>query len=269
MSIYSYTDYRAFLTNYISKLPKQGRGEVSRMAEAIGVHPSLLSQVLSESKNLNLEQAQDLCEYLKLTIQETEHFFLMVNYQRAGTKKLEDYFKKKLQQSYQSSIEVSQKVRQDKNLDENEKSIFYSHWLYVAIWLFTSLRNGKELEEVVSEFRISREQATNILSFLTSTGLCQLEKDKYKMGPKSIHLSRESPHVVRHHTNWRLRAIETCDKITSDELMVTAPISISEKDFIKMRARLTEVMKEVIDTAITSDADKVACLNLDFFWLKA
>jgi uncharacterized protein (TIGR02147 family) len=268
MTIYSYTDYRLFLGAYLTKLPHKGRGEVTRMAQAIGVTPSLLSQVLSESKNLNLEQAQELCEYLELTSHESEHFLLMVQYQRAGTKKLGDYFKKKLQLSFEASIEVKQKVRQDKNLTDNDKALFYSHWLYVAIWLFTSIGKGKSLEDVASEFKLSREEASKILHFLTNTGLTLYENEKYTMGPQSIYISRESPHLIRHHTNWRLRAIEACDKITTDEMIVTAPISLSESDFKKVRARLSEVLKEVVDTAIASDADRVACFNLDFFWVR-
>jgi uncharacterized protein (TIGR02147 family) len=267
MTIYTYTDYRLYLGHYIAKLPKNGRGEVGRMAEAMGVHPSLLSQVMAESKNLNLEQAQELCEYLKLTTQESEHFFLMVQYQRAGTKKLQDHFKKKLKHSYESSIEVSQKVRQDKKLTEDDKSLFYSHWHFVAIWLFTSIGKGKTLEDVASEFKLSREDASKILTFLTNTGLCLYGKEKYTMGPQSIHISRESPHLLRHHTNWRLRSIEACDKISQEEMIITAPISISESDLKKVRARLTEVLKEVVDAAIASEADRVACFNLDFFWV--
>jgi hypothetical protein len=47
--------------------------------------------------------------------------------------------------------------------------------------------------------------------------------------------------------------------------MYTAPISLSNADFKKLRARLAEVIKEVTDVAIQSEAEQVACFNLDFF----
>src|SRR4051794_16485735 len=98
MSIFEFLDYRRFLRRHIDHLPKKGRGEVSRIAQAAGVHPSLLSQVLTGDKNLSLEQAQIIAEYLDLTHQETEYFLLMVQHQRAGTAKLRTYFAAKMDQ---------------------------------------------------------------------------------------------------------------------------------------------------------------------------
>lgn len=268
MRIFNYKDYRTFLSNYIAELPKNGRGEINRIARHAGIHPSLLSQVLSESKNLGLEQAQLVCEYLDLTAPETEHFILMVQYQRAGSVKLQNYFKAKLHASQQASIELGQHVRQDKSLSDEEKSIFYSHWHYMAVWLFTSIKEGKTLDEVSAWFKISREHASEILQFLSKTELCLFENEKYKMGSQSIHLSRTSAHLVRHHTNWRLRAIEACDKISADEMMFTAPLSLSLADFKKIRSRFTEIIKEITDIAIESEAQALACFNLDFFWIK-
>lgn len=268
MSIYEYSDYRAYLRAYIRKLPKQGRGEINRIAQAMGVHPSLLSQVLGDTKNLNLEQAQLLCEHLDMTSQEQDYFFCSVELQRAGTTKLQTYFKKQLQILKENSVELSQRVRQDRQLTNEEKSVFYSHWLFAAIWLQTSIKNGKTLEEICERFDISRERGREILHFLSETQLCILENSHYKMGPQSIHLERGSVHLSRHHSNWRLRAVEASDKIQAEEMMYTAPLSISKADFKKVRARLAEVIKEITDLAIDSEAEDAACFNLDFFWMK-
>lgn len=268
MNVFEYLDYRSFLRNYIDHLPKRGRGEINKMAAFLAVHPSLLSQILSDQKNLSLEQAQLMAEHLGLTTQETEYFLCSVQFQRAGTAKLRTYFKEKLTQLKNNSIELSERVRQDRQLTEEEKSIFYSHWLYAAIWLQTSLFEGQTLDQVVERFEISRERAAEILRFLVETQLCVLEKGRYLMGPQSIHLSRTSVHLTKHHTNWRLRAIEASDKISQDEMMYTAPISVSKADFKKIRARLADVIKELTDVVIKSEAEEIACFNLDFFLIK-
>jgi len=268
MSIFEHTDYRKFLRSHIENLPKKGRGEINRLALFMGVHPSLLSQVLSDAKNLTLEQAQLACEYLGLTSQETEHLLCSVQYQRAGTAKLRTYFKEKLTLSKQASVELSERVRQDRQLSEEEVSVFYSHWLYAAIWLQSSLPKGTTLETACERFHISRERASEILHFLAETRLCISLNGHYQMGPQSIHLARGSVHLGKHHTNWRLRAIENSDKISQEELMYTAPISISKSDFKKIRTRVTEFIKEVTDTAIQSEADEIACFNLDLFWIR-
>lgn len=268
MGIFDYLDYRDFLRNYIKKQPKRGRGEINKMAQFMGIHPSLLSQILSDTKNLTLEQAQYLSKYLGLTVVEREFLFNSVNLQRAGTPELRNYFKDKLTELRQQSLDLSKRVHQDRQLTAEETATFYSHWLYAAIWLSTSLKNGRSLEEVVTLFRISRERAVEILLFLVNTKLSVLENNKYLMGPQSIHLERGSPHLVRHHANWRLRAIEASDKMTAEEMMYTAPLSLSVNDFKKLRSRLAEVVKEVTDVAIKSEAEDMACFNLDFFWIQ-
>ena len=217
---------------------------------------------------MSLEQAQLMAEYLGFTFQETEYFLCSVQFQRAGTTKLRVYFKEKLNVLQKSSLELSERVRQDRQLSEEEKSIFYSHWLYASIWLQTSLLGGQTLDQVVKRFEISRERAVEILQFLAETQLCVFENGYYVMGPQSIHLPRNSVHLTKHHTNWRLRAIEASDKISQEELMYTAPISVSKADFKKIRNRLADVIKEVTDIAIKSEAEELASFNLDFFRIR-
>jgi uncharacterized protein (TIGR02147 family) len=268
MAMYDFDDYRAYLRAHLDSLPNRGRGEINRIAQHAGVHPSLVSQVLSDSKNFSLEQAQLIAEYLGLTTQETEYFLLLVQVHRAGTEKLRTYFRTKLLQLHQASIEINQRVRQDRQLSEEEKSIFYSHWLYAAIWLLTSIEPGKSLDDVSVHFQIARDRANEILQFLVSTQLCLFENGRFRMGPQSIHLARGSVHLTKHHTNWRLRSIEMSDKVAAEELMYTAPISLSKADFKKIRGRLADVIKEVTDQAIKSQAEDIACVNIDFFWIR-
>jgi uncharacterized protein (TIGR02147 family) len=268
MNIFEFYDYRDFLRNYIKKLPKRGRGEIHKMSQFMGIHPSLLSQVLSDTKNLTLEQAQLLSKYLGFTPSECEFFFLSVQLQRAGTKDLQNYFKDKMRDLQKNSQDLSKTLRQDRQLNAEEISVFYSHWLYAAIWLFSSLKGGRSLDDIVNWFQISRERALDVLHFLVQTRLCKIENGIYTMGPQSVHLARGSAHLPRHHTNWRLRAIETSDKLGADELMYTAPMSLSAGDFKKLRSRLSEVIKEVTDVAIPSEAEAMVCFNLDFFWIR-
>ena len=96
MSIYIFSDYRAYLRDYIQKLPKKGRGEVGQIARYLRIHSSLISQILSGSKDFSHEQAQDLTSYLGLNTLETDYFILLVQHSKAGTKKLKDYLKNKL-----------------------------------------------------------------------------------------------------------------------------------------------------------------------------
>lgn len=268
MTIYDYIDYRTYLRKHLSLLPKKGRGIINQWATAMGVHPSLVSQILAETKNLNLEQGHLLSTHIGFSENETEFFLTMILYQRAGNTTLQKFHHKKLWEMKQKANELVEQVKQDRILTEEEKAVFFSHWQYNAIWLYTSIEPGKTFENIVNFFQISRERTKNITDFLVLANLCDNKSGLFKMGPQSLHLERTSPYIFRHHSNWRLRALEVSPHLTSNELMYTGPISISKNDFEKIRNKLTEFIKEFSNTAIESQAEELACLNLDFFLVK-
>lgn len=49
------------------------------------------------------------------------------------------------------------------------------------------------------------------------------------------------------------------------ELFFTAPMSISKKDFARIRERLNAFIKEAVEIAKESQAEELCCLNIDFF----
>lgn len=60
MSLFDHDDYRAFLRAHLKQLPKRGRGELSRMASALGTNSTLMSQVLGGGRDFNSEQTYSL-----------------------------------------------------------------------------------------------------------------------------------------------------------------------------------------------------------------
>ena len=269
MNIYKFNSYCKFLIDYIQSRPKGGRGEILRMAEALEVHPSLVSQVLNRLKDFNLEQAMKMAQYLNLTSNEIEYFMNLVQLERASTPELIKYFQQKIKIQKDLSKELHHRVQKDKNLTDEEKATLYSHWLYLATWLLTSLKKGKTLEQIAEWFNIPKERVESIIKFLVDAQLCQYSNGHFVIGHQSVHIERGSPHLYKHHSNWRLKAIEAADQISSDELMYTAPISISKKDFDTVREKLLQIIKEVTEVALKSEAENIACFNLDFFWLKS
>ncbi|WP_413578788.1 DUF4423 domain-containing protein [Bdellovibrio sp. HCB290] len=112
---------------------------------------------------------------------------------------------------------------------------------------------------------LSRSQAESILNFLVQTGLCKEGNGVFGIGDAHLHLPNESPLVVKHHTNWRMKSIQKMDNRENVELFFTAPMSISEKDFAVIREKLTASIKEIVGVAKDSPAEEVVCLNIDFF----
>jgi uncharacterized protein (TIGR02147 family) len=270
MSIFKFTDSRRFLRSYLAGLPKKGRGEARQLAQHLRVSTTLVSQVLAEQKSFTAEQAQRVITYLGLSEVEADYFMHLIQVERSGSAEVKKYWLGKLQEIRERGRKLPNLVKFDRVLNEQERSVFYSAPIYSAIRLFTSLNaKGKSVGDVAQRFQIPLARATEILRFLAETGLCVQHADRYQVGPQSTHLEPGSPHLLKHHNHWRVRAMRRCEDLSEKELMYTAPISISEADFALLRESMIDFIKGFLQTVKHSPAEELACFNLDFFWLKS
>ena len=106
------------------------------------------------------------------------------------------------------------------------------------------------------------------MNFLVSSGLCIFVNGQYQMGTQSTHVGSDSPHLMKHHTNWRLQAIEAIENLDEQELMYTVQVSLSKKDFQKLREEMVQFIKQFLDTVYPSPAEEIANLNIDWFWIR-
>jgi hypothetical protein len=193
---------------------------------------------------------------------------MLVKIERAGSRLLKDHYKKKLEKLKEQSLNLKERVNQDRILSDYEKSIFYSSYLYSAVRLSTSIGEGQTISEIAERFQIPREKVTAILSFLMESQLCNEENGKYFLGTQHTHIERGSPFLPRHHHNWRVKALERTDSISDQELQFTGPVSISKEDFQSVRELLVEVISKSLDKVKKSEPTEVACLLIDWFLIQ-
>ncbi len=268
MGIFEYNSYQPFLKDYIASLPRKGWGFPQKISEHLGIHPSHISQVLAGSRDLSIEQALAVCEFIGLGNLETDYFVALVNINRAGTTQAKGYYKKKAQELKKSSLNLSKRVNQDKILSDEEKAIFYSSYIYSAVRLFCSIDGGVTLEQIKEKFDLSSDRLRETLDFLIRVGLVIQDSARFKMGTQHTHVERGSPHLSRHHMNWRIQALERVENLSDEELQFTSPISISKKDFEKVRELLVNSINDSFKIVKASPAEDVACITLDLFWIR-
>lgn len=268
MKIFSSPDLTVIIKRYIKNLPRNGRGEVTRIAASLGVSTTLVSQVLNGERFFTPEQGQRLCSYLGLSALETDHILFIIQRDRAATKELKNFWTAKLETICEQAKKVASRVSVDRELTDQEKAIFYSSPIYSAICLFVTIgERGKSIIEIAERFEMTRAKTSEMLRFLTKSGLCVVEDDHYKMGLQKTHLEADSPFLARYHSSWRLRAIQRSENLGADELMYTAPVSLSKKDFDILREELVIYIQNFLKRVHDSPAEEVACLNLDFLWV--
>ncbi|MDR3608443.1 MAG: TIGR02147 family protein [Oligoflexia bacterium] len=264
ISLFVTDDYRAYIRAW-AKI--QGRGELSRVAAYLKMHTTLLSQILGGSKSMTEEQASRLCSYMKFKALETDYFIKLVQIDRAGTEQLKVIFKRQLHQLRAQSNEAKSRVPESTELSTQDRAIFYSSWQYGLVRLLTSIDEFQTVETISSYLGLSTSRVRQILDFLVSRGLCKQERDgSYQRSKMNTHIEAGSELVVRHHQNWRLKSADLQEKMDSDDLAFTAPVSISEKDVPKVRALLLDVISELGKLVEESGAERVVYLGID--WIK-
>lgn len=268
MNIFEFSDYRKFLRSFVENRQNKGRGEAIKIAKHLNVHPTFIGQVLRGEKHLSGEQALGMCSHIGLSPLETDYFMVLVKGTRAGTEALKSYYESQLTRLRDQSLNLSKQVKTERVLTDAESAIFYSSWIYSAIRNLCSLHNdGVALEQIVERLKIDRQKALNVLEFLVEQGLCTKKNGLYLTGVQRTHLASTSPFLLKHHTNWRLKALQKFESLDKSELMYTAPLSISKKDFAGTRDEIVKLIQRLSDRVKTTNPEDVACVNFDLFWL--
>jgi hypothetical protein len=267
MTIFNFSDYKRFLSDFIASQPKKGRGLVKALGEYLNVDPSAVSQVLSGDKDFTEEQGILLTQYVGLNEIESEYFMTLIKIERAGSTTLKKYYQKKRDDLKTASLDLKSRVKQDRILTDTEKAVFYSSYLYSAVRMTSSIGEGTSAAEIAERFQLSREKANSILRFLLDTNLCKEENGKIQVGTQHTHVEKGSPFVSRHHHNWRVQALQKTESLSDKELQFTGPVSISQEEFAVVREVLVGAINKSLERVKASEPTDVACLLIDWFWL--
>jgi len=268
LSLLDYQDYKSYINDLLQSMENGGRGQFQKMAKYLGVHSTLMSQVFKSRKELNHEQALRLTQYFSMSSFEQNYFLNLISLARAGSTELKDFYEQKRAVLAKEAHELSSLLPKDRELSESDKSLFYSKWYYSATRLATTLPHVNTIDDVAEYLELPRSKVQEVMDFLLRTGLCEREGEKLKSGTKRTHLSRTSPQISSHHTNWRLRAIEQYSKYTENDLSFTGPMTIAVEDAKKIREILVDSIEKVSGVVSESTSEEIYCFSMDWFKFK-
>lgn len=269
MRVFDFESYRDFVRTRIKAMPRNGRGQFGKIAAHLKMHTTLVSQVFRGDKNLTLEQACLLAEYLGMGELESDYFLTLVEVERAGSAKLKRMLDKRLKQLKTQAKQVSSHLPRAKVLTDEDKAIFYSDWYYSGIRLLTSLPKYQNRDALAVFLSLPPSIIGKAVEFLLRTGLCEEESGRLRMGSSRTHISPDSPLVYRHHTNWRLKAMQRFPAVSEDEIVFTAPLTIARADVPAVREVITELIEKVSRIVEHSEPERLACLNIDWVGIVA
>src|SRR5262249_2988453 len=139
---------------------------------------------------------------------EKEYFVDLIHLGRASDLATKDFYSDQIAKKRERFLNLSERIKTQKVLDQKDQAKFYSHWYYLGIQILTSMEGYQKPETIAEALKIPIQKVMEALDFLVQMGLCVFDGNAYTLGTSKTYVGRDSPLVARHHTNWRLRTMQ-------------------------------------------------------------
>lgn len=265
VSPFSYQSYK----DYLRALAKNERGFLTQMAAAAGCERSYFSRVLTSEVHLTPDHGFRLSQFLHLKSREQEYFLLLVERDRSGDKKYQQYLLEKMSDLKKEFEDLSARVQKPVIQYSNQEMQYQSHWLNTAIHVLTSAPDYQTVTALAEKLEVSVSVIERHLQFLVSTDYVDRRVDSrgeryiYKQG--AGHTPKNSPLTWIHHQNWRHQAVQNAQNIDSRGLHYTNVQTVSREDFELLKNMVLELIENMSRVSDPSAPEEMMVFACDFF----
>ena len=248
---------------------RDNRCRTTKSASSSAETGTLISRILKRDAHLSLEQADQLVPCLHLTKDEGRFFLLLVQYERAGTSSLQKRYREDLDEILEKRKLLRNRVDIKEALPEEVRIKYYSSWHFAAVHMAITIERLSTFASLADHFQIPSDQLQEVLDFLEKSQLIEKLNSSYIVGKKRIFLGSDSDLISKHHTNWRIRAIDAFDHKDEKNIHLSTVLTMSKKDLESVREELLGSITRARETVKQSQGEEeICCLNLDLFRVK-
>jgi uncharacterized protein (TIGR02147 family) len=263
-SIFTYDSYKQYIEDYLGSQEKSW-GTKSRLCQAMQIHNAYLSQVLKGSKHLTLEQAERLGKVLLFTENEFIYWILMIQKNRAGTKDLEGFFDRRMEEVRTANMDLSHRLGKKDGLKEKDQEIYYSSWHYGAIHVALMVEAFRTPVTLAQRLQLEESKVLEVLEFLIQVGLVKKAGGKFLTTSNWIRLPKSSSCIIQHHSNLRIQALDSIYTKRTDDLHYSGYLTFSTKDASVIQDLWLKTLKETQKIIEPSPSEDIFGICLDLF----
>ncbi|MGZ3771785.1 MAG: DUF4423 domain-containing protein [Bdellovibrio sp.] len=262
--IWNFTDYRPYL---VKKLGPEGSrtGLRKKLAEAIGVHTTFVSQVLKEKSDFSLEQGEAINGFLSHTNDEGEYFLLLLLKGRAGTRELRKRFLDKIEIQRKERLSIKKRLETKTEISAHDRERFYSNVYYGTIHVLTSIPEFRHVEKIAEALKLPREQVQDMVDFMLKLGILLEKEGNLVSGSQHMHLGNDSATILKHHTNWRLQTLQNLRFVHPENIHYSACLSLSREDAFRIKELLLSELKNHLKIVERSAEEIAYVYTFDFY----
>ena len=271
MKLFSYKsyDYRTLLDEIILFQKKRDPSiTLSKLAQAVPIQASYLTNVLKKRADLNSDQLFSLAKQLSCSPEESDFLLLLLEYSRTQILARRSQLKERIDTIKNEKLSAKNVLKSDSlALSEIQVNEFYLDPLNDLVHLFCSLdQSDISIESLTSQFSISQAKAKKILALLEKLNLISFKNGKWNTSKITKHLPKESPLCKPFHTQHRLLALEKLQKTDEEEYYsFSATISADEASKEAIKVEFLNFLKSVQLITEKAPSKELFQLNFDLF----
>lgn len=267
VNLFQIGDYKAYLNAKIASMPKNGRGFRAQLAEKIGCQKAFVSQVLQANAHFNLEHGDKINQALHHDKDESTYFLYLIQHARAGTESLRRHFAELMEQMRARRAQLKHRRVNERELTTEQKGKYYSSWIYGAIRVALTVPSLREKAALQEKLGLTESRLNDALAFLEESGLVERKGDEYLPTAFHLHLGSDQDLIVRHHTNWRLRALDAIANPNYEDLHFSSVVSLSFADAARLKGMIVEFLEQSQTVVRASSEETLYSFSADFFAL--
>ncbi|OFZ31121.1 MAG: hypothetical protein A2622_00520 [Bdellovibrionales bacterium RIFCSPHIGHO2_01_FULL_40_29] len=267
--IWSAKSYREIINYGLGyRKERRPRGAVKQFAEYLRCHSTFISQVLNERAEFSPEQGIESCRYFQLKSDEQEFFLTLLARDRAGTPVLRDYYQNKIDELLEKHRDLGPKLQiKETTLDAFEGE-YFSNWTYQATHALVQIERYRTANAIAEVLGLSSIEVMAILNRLKVMNLVTSERTGWRSLKDSIHLSKDSPYIRQLRVTWKTKLLSDLQsKIEMEGTRYTGVITVSDKDYQKIRDILIGALGEIRQTVEKSNPEEAHVLSIDCYKL--
>jgi uncharacterized protein (TIGR02147 family) len=262
VELFEYRDYKAFL-NETGKI--RPRGFRTALAEAAPCQMAYVTHVLGGGAHFTLDQADGISRYLGHTKLEHRYFLALVEHGRAGTPQLRHSLEELLQEYRDRFFSLKERVGIKESLTREDQLTYYSSWLFAAVHVMTSIPALQTRNALARALAVPLKKINEVVDFLLLAKLVEERGARLHMTARQIHLERESPLISKHHSNWRMQAIQSLDREGVHDVHYSSVFTLTSEAAERVQAVLTQAIADSVQVIKDAKEEKTCALTLDFF----
>lgn len=181
---------------------------------------------------------------------------------------MQNYFKLEVEELRRQFQDIGKKIKpRNKELNDYQKSVYYSHWGYICIHMLVSLEDCNTVRRIQQRTKLKESFVLEILNFLMDCRLIEKQNNRFVIGPTRIHLSKSSPLLKLLHTNMRQLAVGKMDHHAEENLHYSSVLVFGKEDIEKVRNMLLKFIADKEKIVGPSPVEEAVVLNIDYFKL--